>query len=70
MDITQQTLQQLTQVEKQLKQCEQKLERIGRARVPVYFSVPKTARDGFTAIYNALETMKDILEQKPPRLEG
>ena len=68
--ITKRTLQQLAQLEKELKQCERRLTRLGHARVPVYFSVPRTAQDGFTQIYHALYVMKDILQQKPPRLEG
>ncbi len=68
--ITKCTLQQLAQLEKELKQCERRLTHLGHARVPVYFDMPRTARDGFAQIYHALEVMRAILQQKPPRLEG
>ncbi len=68
--ITQQTLRQLDQVEKDLRNCQARLKKIGRARVSVYFSVPSKATCGFQTIYYALDDMRHILQNHPEKIEG
>ena len=68
--ITQQTLRQLDQVEKELRNCQARLKKIGRARVPVYFSVPSKANYGFETLYTALDDMRHILQNHPEKIEG
>ena len=69
-EITKQTLQELTRLEADLKRCEQRLLKLGNARVPVYFSVPVHAQQAFRTLYAALGNMKDILQGKPSLEEG
>ena len=59
--IVKQTLQQLDRLEKDLQACERRLNRIGRARTPVYFGVPAQARIHFNGLYHALSHMRWML---------
>ena len=68
--ITQQTLRQLDQLEKDLRNCQARLQQIGRARVPVYFGVPSKAKYGFEMLYTALDDMCYILQNHPEKIEG
>ncbi len=68
--ITQQTLCQLDQLEKDLRHCQARLEKIGRARVSVYLSTPSKAKYGFEMVYNALDDMRNILQNHPEKIEG
>lgn len=68
--ITQQTLHRLDLLEKDLRNCQARLKKIGRARVPVYFSVPSKATYGFETLYTALDDMRHILQNHPEKIEG
>ena len=68
--IVKQTLQQLDRLEQNLKQCEHRLNRIGRAHTPVYFGVPTQARTHFNGLYNTLAHMRWMLGEDVLPPEG
>ncbi len=68
--ITQQTLHQLDRLTNDLHACQRRLERLGQARVPVYFYVPPRVAAGFSVLYAALQDMKDQLQDTSLHPEG
>lgn len=64
--ITQQTIQQLDRLTADLHACQRRLERLGRAKVPVYFYVSPRAEAGFSVLYASLQEMKEQLQDLPP----
>lgn len=66
----QKTIGQITQLSGELKRCQRRLERISRARVDVYFTVPPHMEQAFKILYAGLEDMKEVLRGNPPRTEG
>lgn len=68
--ITRRTLRQLKELEKDLQKCQARLEKIGRARVPVYFGVPSKAIDGFSQLYSSLHDRQNSLRNRPEKIEG
>ncbi len=58
---TKHTLAQLDLLEIKLRACEKQLQKIGRAKVPVYFGMPDHAREGFVCLYQALQEMRFLL---------